>query len=85
MTARSNNDLDVVAMRMHDQIEQYMNHRGAAEAAGELFNIALIIFESRYGVEETRDMLAVVLELYDINCPISKTNWGFDEDQVGHA
>jgi hypothetical protein len=85
MTARSHDEIERAGMRLHAQLEEYIKTAGAIEAAGELFSVSVTILERAHGSQATLEFLQTVLEFYEECNPNLKRNWGFDEDQFGHA
>jgi hypothetical protein len=85
MKARTNHEIERAGMRLHAQLEEYIETAGAIEAAGELFSVSITILERAHGSQATLEFLQTVLEFYGEHNPNLKPNWGFDEDQVGHA
>jgi len=85
MTARSDNEIERAGMRLHAQLEEYIETAGAVEAAGELLGVSITVLERAHGSQATLELLQTLLEFYEEHNPNLKPNWGFDEDQVGHA
>jgi hypothetical protein len=85
MTARSHDEIERAGMRLHAQLEEYIKTAGAIEAAGELFSVSIAILERAHGSQATLEFLQTVLECYGKHDANVRPNWGFDEDQFGHA
>lgn len=85
MTAKSNLEIERSGMRLHTQLEEYIEAAGAVQAAGELFSVSITILERAHGSQATLEFIQTVLEFYEEHNPNLKRNWGFDEDQFGHG
>ena len=85
MTARANNEIERAGMRLHAQLEEYIQTAGAAEAAGELFSASITILERAHGSHAVLEFMQNMVAIYEDTNPGLRLNWGFDEDQVGHA